>query len=1306
MFFRTPALSLIKKELLLAEMKKISPDIVGLATEWCFYVETDRQLSGEELTILNWLLSETFEPAQFGQASLIQKEGKYFEVGPRQGLVTPWNTSAVDICRACGLTKVTRLERARRYALVLDPNVQLRDDEAKAINRLLYDRMTEQVYAEPLRAFESGYQPDLVKTIPIIERGAEALKEYAKANDFAWSDLIKYIVDYFVSQAKRNPTDVELFMFGQLNSEHCRHHKFNGKYIIDGVLQPMTLLQMIKSTYKGNEGPVAVAFSDNAAILKPILVTGFMPQNPLEPSSFGTKQMKYCFAFKVETHNHPTAISPYQGAATGVAVRRDVLGAGRGGVPTFHVAGYYVGPLRIRDYDLPWEQKVLAPHPERLATPLKIIIEASNGASDNANCFGNPVTMGFFRSFEGMVGSTHYGWTKCAMIAGSGGYLENEHVKKQEPAKGMLLVQTGGQAFRIGLGGGSGSSRDAGDSHVELDFNSVQRGDPVMEQRNHSVYRACSELGAKNPICNTTDLGAGGYCVAFGEIVFPSGARIEIRELPCGDSTMPVFVFWCNESQERMAVLIKPERLADFQKLCERNRCPCYVCGEITGDGQFVLTDKAAANELSIEQSKPIDLSMKFMLADLPQISVEDKSVKPDLKALVLPKKGLLELLHLILRLPDVGSKEFLTRKADRSVGGKIAQQQTVGPLQTTLADNMVISASFFETIGHALSIGEQPIKGLINVEAGVRMSLSEALLNLAWAKVKGLNSVNLSATWQWPCGQNGEDARLYQAVDALTRLCKVLGVRIAVGKDSVSMTAKTVKDGHTHSIRAPGTVQVMAFAPCPDITKKVTPDIKEPGKSKLMFINLSYLQRLGGSALARVLGQLGDETPDVNTTLLSHGFDAIQQLVEKNLILAGHDRSDGGLITCLLEMAFAGNCGLSLDFGGRYCLNLTNFLFNEEAGTVIEYLPENEKRVKEVLRKHHLEGRFYTIGQTIANRIIKLRHDGKSVMSVPLQDLRASWRETSFQLDALQANPEVVKAERKNTLARENPVYKLTFEPRPTLKKVLAAKSRPVAAVIREVGTNGDREMAAALFMAGFQVMDIHMTDLITGRASLKKADMMAGPGGFSFGDVFDSGKGEAGATKFNPRVADEIASFCERKGTCGIGVCNGCQYFALAGIVPKFGIESVRQPRFICNTSDIFESRLVNVQILESPSIFLQGMAGSILPVIVAHHEGYLHFPDESIMAEVIAMGLSPIRFVNDFGGITEDYPFNPNGSPQGMTSLITPDGRFLAMMPHPERTFLKWQMPYLPPKWRGLKAAPWLRLFQNAREWCAQS
>jgi phosphoribosylformylglycinamidine synthase len=701
------------------------------------------------------------------------------------------------------------------------------------------------------------------------------------------------------------------------------------------------------------------------------------------------------------------------------------LGAGRGGVPTFHVAGYYVGNLFIPGYNLVWE-KELASHPSRLAMPLEIIIKASNGASDNANCFGNPVTMGVFRSFEIMVGPDHYGWKKCAMIAGSGGYLDAGHITKHDPQKGMLVVQTGGPAFRIGLGGGSGSSRDAGDSKEDLDFNSVQRADPVMEQCNMNVFRACSELGEKNPICNDTDLGAGGYCVAFGEVVFPSGARVEIRRLPCGDKTMPVYVFWCNEAQERMAVLIWPEEWENFQAICQRNRCPVYVCGEITGDGQFVLTDEAAAAELGVKQGKPIDLSMDFMLADLPQITVTDQTVVPQLKPLSLPEKSLDEWLKLVLRVPDVGSKEFLTRKADRSVGGRIAQQQTVGPLQTTLADNMVIATSLFQTDGHALAIGEQPIKGLINTEAGVRMSLTESLLNLVWAKINGLKSVSLSATWQWPCGQPGEDAKLYRANKALAILCRQLGIRIAVGKDSVSMTAKTVKDGQPHAIKAPGTVQLMSFAYCPDLTKKVTPDLKAPGRSKLLYLDLSGgYQRLGGSALARVAGQLGDESPDFAGEV-ERGFCAIQELIGRDLILAGHDRSDGGLITCLLEMAFAGNCGLMLNFFDRYlnCHDLLKFLFNEEAGVVIEYLPENYEVIRGILRRHGLVGFYHSIGQTMKDKIVSLRHNNDQVLYGYTYDFRESWRETSFQLDALQANPEVVKEERENTLVRNNPRY------------------------------------------------------------------------------------------------------------------------------------------------------------------------------------------------------------------------------------------------------------------------------------------
>jgi len=1281
---------------------------VGEGLEYCFNVETSEPLDAGERVKLEGLLRETFEPEKFGRESLLGLElEQVVEFGSRTTSETPWATTAVAICHACGLTKVTRVEFSRRHMLPVGAS------ESQFIAAHPdYDRMTMQVYPEPLTTLAPRGEAEPVRTIPLIEEGIPALERFAQEKGLAlWPVMMEYIYDYFVRKLSRNPTDVETFKFGQLNSEHCRHPLFNALFIIDGQPMPETLLGMIRSTVENNRGNVAVAFEDNAAILLPSVVTAFMPESATGPSAFITRTVDRSIVMKVETHNHPTTISPYPGAATGVAVRRDIFGSGRGAVPVAHVACYYVANLLIPGYDLPWEREY-APHPSRFATPLDIIIQASNGASDDCNCFGNPVILGSYTSFEEMVGQDHYGWKKTAMVAGSWGYMDARHIQKEAPKKGMKVVQIGGDAHPIGVGGGSGSSQFAGGQDADLDFNSVQRADPLMEKSNFDVFRGCSELGSENPIANTTDLGAGGDCVAVPELVYPAGARVELRQVPCGDTSMPVYVFWCNESQERMVLLIWPEKLELFLAICERHRCPVAVIGEVTGDGKFVLTDSQAAEDSGREQKVPIDVDMDFLLADLPQVTVDVKRVERQLKPAEIPDVPILTLLDRVLRLPKVGSKAFLTRQADRSVGGLVAQQQTVGPLQLTLADCAVTAMSFPDITGSAIALGEQPIVGLVDTQAGGRMSLGESLTNLVWALVNGFESINFSGTWQWPCKQPGEDARLYETVRAVTELCKQLGLRIPVGKDSVSMSALTELLSQPHFVRSPGTVQIISFADCLDITKTVTPDLKAPGESRLMFIDLAKgKQRLGGSALLQVHNQVGNEAPDVEDAgLLRRAFEAVQRLIQRELILAGHDRSDGGLITCLLEMAFAGNCGLDLNFrrSAGFGLDPRRALFNQELGWVIEYQPEDHEKIRGVLGRADLARYCHVLGQGVegSSAGISVRFNGEEVLGAPMPDLRAIWQETSCQHDAIQANPEVVAEEKRNCFIRPGPGYKLSFNPRPTPKRVLSRRHKPRAAILCEKGTNGEREMAGASRWAGFDPKYIVVTDLIEGRASLKGFKALALPGGFTFSDVFGAGKAMAGVIELNQRVADEFSTFRALVDTCILGVCNGCQVMPLLGIVPWEGIPIEKRPRFIRNVSRIFESRPITVGIGESNSIFLQDMAGSVMGVWVAHGEGQFYCPDKTVLDQILSQGLAPIRYVDDYGAVTEEYPFNPNGSPFGIAGISSPDGRFLAMMPHPERLFQLWQWPWMPKEWKTLKASPWMRLFQNAREWCDQS
>jgi len=1306
-FFRRSSLWKTEEQLCLAKLReKVSGEIEDVKIEIRFLVDSNRPLEAGELKVLKWLLTETFEPESFSEQSML--DGEVFEVGPRLAIVTPKSTNAVSICYACGLNSVTRIEQTRRFRIEVANGARLRTEHLNQIYTMVHDKMTEEPYTQSVTTFEPDVKVEPVQLLPVLEKGTAALRQANKELGLAFDQqMMDYILTNYRTN-KRNPTDVELFMFGQLNSEHCRHHRFNGRYIIDGKEMEDSLFGMIKSTTQANPANVVSAYSDNAAILSGRPITAFVPTNPVVSSAFRLIKLTYSLLFKVETHNHPTTICAFPGAATGTGgVIRDWQGAGRGGIPAAGLACYNVGNLLIGGYDgLPWE-KEYAPHPRYAQRPLEIIIQASNGASDYGNKFGQPIILGSFTAFEQIVDGDHYGWKKTCMVAGGGGFIDAGHAEKLQPQQGQLVVQIGGDAYRIGLGGGSGSSKDAGSQAEELDFDSVQRDNAEMENRMNEVIRACSELGDKTPIITITDLGAGGECVALPEIVDPVGAHYELRQVPCGDKTMPVYVLWCNESQERMVMVVSNDRLKTLRQICERNRCPMYVVGEITDDGKLVVTDSNAPDDASREQKTPIDVSMKFLLADLPRMTIDCKTVARKLSPLRLPEAlTVAEALERVLRLPKVASKHFLTRKVDRSVGGLIARQQTVGPLQLTLADCAVTADNFFSTTGMATAIGEQPIKGLVSTQAGGRMSLGESLTNIVWALVDGFESINFSATWQWPCRQPGEDARLYDAVKAVAQLCKDLKLRIPVGKDSVSMTAETLVDGKKHCIKCPGTVQMVSFAPCPDITSVVTPDIKKPGESELMLIDLSDGRcRLGGSALAQVYEQIGSDSPDVDDpALLRKAFEAVQCLIGRNLILAGHDRSDGGLITCLLEMAFAGNCGLDIDLNDRKVGENDHIaaLFSEELGMVIEYLPENEEAISGVLKRHGLEGCCHVLGKTKDDRQVSIRCRGKNVLEADMRILRNTWQETSYQLDKLQANPVCTEAERVSGYERKGLSIKLSFAPKPTPKIKLKADNKPRVAVLREEGTNGHREMAGAFFAAGFESWDVTMTDLADGRITLRDFRGVAFSGGFSFADVLDAGKGWAGVIKFNDRIRRQFDDFIARPDTFSLGVCNGCQVMTLLGWVPWQGIDATSQPRNVRNESGIFESRFVAVRITSSPSIFLRGMEGSVLGVWVAHAEGRCLWPDEAVLAGSLN-SLTPIRFVDDEWQDTQMYPFNPNGSKHGITALCSPDGRHLALMPHPERLFMKWQWPYWPESWAHLNSSPWLKLFQNARQWC---
>lgn len=964
-----------------------------------------------------------------------------------------------------------------------------------------------------------------------------------------------------------------------------------------------------------------------------------------------------------------------------------------------HGAGYSVGALRIPGYDLPWEKDAW-PHPPNVASPLRILIEGSRGVHGYGNCFGEPTTFGFVQSIAiTLPNGEHYAYQKPILYVTAAGSMDDAHFKKGEPEKGMLVVQIGGPAYRIGMGGGSSSSGISGEGDAKLDFDSVQRGDAQMEQRAYRFVQGCVAMGDDNPIEFITDLGAGGDCNGGPELVNPAGARLDMQAIPCGDASLSNLEKWGNESQERLVILCKQEKLALLMSIAEREGVPCVVIGEVTGDGQLVVFD-------SRDDSMPVNLPLERILGKLPPKHFEDKHVSVVTKPLELPE-GLTvrEALERVLRLPSVGSKQFLTRNVDRSVRGLTPQQQCVGPNHLPLSDYAVRADSYFGLTGAAHSLGERPMIGLLNPAAMARMTVAEALFNMVGAKITKLEDVKGSANWMLAAKLPGGGAWLFDAAKSLSQFCIDLGIAIDGGKDSLSMAVKTENpQGETVMVKSPPTLVFSAYAPMEDVTKKVTPDLKKAGNVLILVDLAPGKHRLGGSALAQVHGQVGDETPDVDDPKLAKtAFQVIQRLIAEGRIVSYHDRSGGGLMITLLEMAFGGNKGFRAYINDND--NALTCLFNEEPGLVLE-CTEGWPAVLIMLDNAGVPAK--RVGEVISDNKVVVDFCGRIVLKESMTDMRALWERTSDALDMLQANPDCVRSEQKACHhLLTPPPYLATFKPEPTPEHILNAPQKPRVAIIREKGSNGDREMAAAFYSAGFEPWDVTMTDLLEGRVSLDTFRGIAFVGGFANADVFDAAKGWAGVIRYNERVSQELERFRKRADTFSLGICNGCQLMALLGWVPGFellALDEAQQPRFIRNVSGRFESRFPTVRIGDSKAVMLKDMRGSTLGVWSAHGEGLFH-ANSMITERILAMDLAPFRYVDPDGSATTVYPFNPNGSPHGIAGLCSENGRHLALMPHPERTFLLQQWPWIPDDWKRLKASPWLKMFQNAYDWCVR-
>lgn len=1248
---------------------------------YCFNVESTRALTADELDRLRFILADGFLVETVSTTPVLTGE-RVVEVGPRMNFATAWSSNMVSICQATGLDMITRVERSRRYLVPEGEELQTFIDTH-------HDRMTECHYPQPLTTFETGVQPEPVYEVDLLNQGPDGLLNIPGISMDEWDRSLYY--DYFVTKQRRNPTIVEIMDLNNANSEHSRHGYFKGRQVIDGQEMDKTLFDLVIDTLSANRKGSVIAFKDNSSAITGYEISTLQPVQPGKPGPFARVDVTYHPLLTAETHNFPTGVAPFPGAETGTGGRiRDVLGTGRGAYVMAGTAAYCVGNLNIPGYPLDWESD--EPIPGNLARPLEIEIEASNGASDYGNKFGEPVIQGFTRSFDlRLENGERWGYLKPIMFTAGIGQIDARHTEKAEAEKGMLIVQVGGPAYRVGFGGGAASSMLQGENESELDFDAVQRGDAEMEQKMSRVIRACNEMGDKTLIDVMHDQGAGGPANVVKELVEKSGGRMEIRNIRVGDPTMSVLEIYVAEYQERCGLLVRPENIERFKAVCAREKVNCEVLGEVTGDLRFVVHDKNNG-------TTPVDIDIEALLGKIPQKTFTDNRRQLAASPLQLPENlTVAAALAKVLRLLSVGSKRFLTNKVDRAVTGLIAQQQCCGPLQLTVADVAVVAQSHFGKTAIATAIGEQSIKMLVNPAAGARMAVGEALTNLVFAKIEDLEQVKCSANWMWAPKLPGEGAAIYDAAQAMRDAMIAVGVAVDGGKDSLSMATMVGSE----TVKSPRELVISLYAAMPDLTRKVTPDIKRPGESVLLLIDLSGGRtRLGGSALAQVYRQLGNESPDMaEPATVKAAFLAVQQMLERGLIIAGHDRSDGGLVTTLLEMAFAGNCGLEVSLTGAGTPLET--LFAEELGLVVECAAADVAAIEELLTA--VEVPCVQIATTRVAPQVTVTWNGQTVLAEEMVVLRSWWEETSYQLERLQMNPLLADEEKATIYQRKGPTYVLPFAPQPTVADRLVAENKPKVAILRDEGSNSDREMTSAFYAAGFEPWDICMQDLLTGAVSLEDFRGLAAVGGFSYADVPESAKGWAATIRFNERLQRLFRDFYTRSDTFTLGICNGCQLFGLLGWVPELDIAPEKQPRFVRNLSGRFESRWSAVRIAASPAMMLQGMEGTVFGIHVDHGEGRLLFPDEAVREMVLSGGLAPLHYVDDEGQPTEKYPFNPNGSPGGIAGLCSVDGRHLALMPHPERAFLAWQAHYLPENLKHLEVSPWMKMFQNAYDWC---
>ena len=1292
------ALSDFRAARVLAALQRVSSNIEAVSGRFVHFVHASRELTKAEEERLASLLT-------YGDAAEDVRADLAFMVVPRLGTISPWASKATDIVKNCGIEGVLRVERGTVYSLAL--KAPLTEEEAAQAAGVLHDRMTESVVARDFPAenlfVELEGRP--MATVALVEEGRPALERANVEMGLALSpDEIDYLTDAF-TKIGRNPTDVELMMFAQANSEHCRHKIFNARWTVDGEEREETLFGMIRRTHKMAPQGTITAYADNAAIFEGAEVTRLYPR-PGSGNEFGRvferKDEMTHTVFKVETHNHPTAISPFPGASTGSGGEiRDEGATGRGARPKAGLCGFTTSNLNLpelpqgfeNDSDTVTGEKTDAKYgaPSRIATPLSIMTEGPLGGAAFNNEFGRPNILGYFRTFEANIGGTRYGYHKPIMLAGGIGNIRDDQTKKDVPPAGSLLIVLGGPGMRIGLGGGAASSMTTGSNSEALDFDSVQRGNPEMERRAQEVIDRCWSMGDENPIIAIHDVGAGGLSNAMPELADLSGkgATFDLSKVPVEESGMSPLEIWCNESQERYVIALDATKIDIFRDFCERERCPFAVLGTITEEADLKLTRP--------EETPAVDMPMEVLLGKAPRMHRDVAHVETKLSAFKSEGLDLAKAVTDVLRHPTVGSKSFLITIGDRSVGGLVSRDQMVGPWQVPVADCGVTTLGFETNRGEAMSMGERTPIAVIDAAAASRMAVGEALTNIAAADVK-LPEVKLSLNWMAACGAKGEDAKLFDAVKGASDFCVALGISVPVGKDSLSMRTAWEDNGEKKSVTSPVSLIASAAAPVGDVTLTLTPELRKI-PSVLVLADLGCGRaRMGGSILAQVAQRFGDTAPDCeDPAMLARFMGALRTLVNEGAVVAYHDRADGGLAATASEMMFASRLGVKLDLTSlTKDADVFAALFNEELGGLMQVPAEKAARVAEVMREAGLASVCHFVGEVVDDDALTISANGAELARLDRADLQKAWTEVSWQIARGRDNPACADSEFARIERKEDTglFAKTTFDvDEDVAAPMILTGVRPKIAILREQGVNSQTEMAAAFTRAGFDAYDVHMTDLLTGRADLAEFTGLACCGGFSYGDVLGAGGGWAKTILHNDRMVEMFRTFFNREDTFGLGICNGCQMMShLRDLIPG----ASHWPEFVRNTSEQFEARLVNVEVLESPSIFFAGMAGSVMPVVNSHGEGRVQFlrPEDAALVKAAA------RFVDPCGNPTEVYPYNPNGSKGGLTSVTTEDGRFTIMMPHPERSHRAQQLSWHPAEWTD--ASGWMRMFRNARKW----